>query len=157
MDYAKVTKQWKHFKPRPGLSNSMNVKVEEALEEHKQAEEQKKDPTKPQRKEKDITEDERDDKIAMMFEYSSQMVGLAPITKHKNTQAMNNMTRRGVFNPKENFEQRRNRTVKSLVKSWARTNLQVTEQEWSTIDIKEIIPTITEDSDIIFFKVLIIR
>ena len=83
---------------------------------------------------------------------SATILGFAPITKPSIETAMNNMTKRGVFTPNETFDQCRQRTIKSMIKSWARRNLAVSDEEWDSIKIREITPTAGNDADIIFIK-----
>ena len=75
---------------------------------------------------------------------------MAPISKNHIEKVEKNMIERGVLNEDDPCEERRQRTIKSVLKSWAAKYLKITEQEWKSIHIEEITQTYTEDSDILF-------
>ena len=80
---------------------------------------------KKQNQEKDITPDKRKEKIDRMLEIFSHTVGVGPFTRQHTETVMENMIRRGVLSRNEPYEMRYQRTIKSLVKTWAQTNLQM--------------------------------
>ena len=152
IDYVRVKNVRKFQSDRPKLSDSMNTKVNSALEQQKLTKQENTNPNKKPTQEKYITADERRDKIEQMFARSAQYVGMAPFPKAAITRAIENMTKRGIFKPNETYDQRRQRTIKSLIKTWTRQNLKMEDEDWDNLDIKEIIPSAGEDSDVIFLK-----
>ena len=152
IDMAKFKKSRKFNSDRPKLSDTMNVKVKVPLNNQMQEDEAKRKPNQEQRQEKDISNQERNQRIVQMFEKSSQYLGFAPFTKAGTAQAMENMERRGVFHPRESHESKYQRTIKSLIKSWTRQHLKMTDEEWTDINVTEILPTAGEDSNIIFLR-----
>ena len=152
LDFANVKNPWRHKSDRQTLSDSITNKVDLALLEQKEKEKNSRPSNQPEREEKNITDRDRNDKILDMFERAGNILGIAPITKASISKAMTNMTRRGVLHPGENQEQKCQRTVKSMIKSWACQNLKMTDDDWAKINIKEIMPTARYDSDIIFIR-----
>ena len=153
LDFVKVKTQRKFHSERPKLSESLNTKVHNALDEQKVSEEKNSDPSRKQRQEKYITADERKQKIEQMFAKLAQYIGMAPFTKSAINKATENMTTRGIFQPKENYEQRRQRTIKSMIETWTRQNLKMTDEDWDDLKVLEILPSTGEDSDVIFMNI----
>ena len=61
------------------------------------------------------------------------MVGIGPISSEHITKVEANLVAKGVLKKNENPNIRRQRTVKSLVKGWALTNLAMTDKDWASI------------------------
>ena len=149
MDWAKVKINKNKWQKRPELSQSMNQKVSDNLE--KFVEETMKQPeshgTKAQ---KEMSEEDRDYYIERMFHKSARIVGIAPLSSEHISKVEANLVKKGVLKKSENPSIRRQRTIKSLVKSWAMKNLDMTDRDWSSIQIEELM--VTDNSDIIFIR-----
>ena len=146
MDWAKVRNKWK---PRPELTETMDEIVTENLNVF--VEETMKQPeshgTKPQ---KQMTGEEREERIEKMFKRSATMVGIAPLSSQHIDRVEANLLKTGVLKRSENPMIRRQRTIKSLVKSWAMKNLGMTDRDWTSIQIEEI--QVADNSDIVFIR-----
>ena len=94
----------------------------------------------------------RDDTIEEMFSRSSLIVGVAPISSQKAERLMQKMIERGVINRKDPYDDRIQRTIKSMIKTWAFTNQGMTDAKWNEIGVEEISLTYTEGSDIAFIR-----
>ena len=97
-----------------------------------------------------MTEEDRDYYIERMFNKSSKIVGIAPLTNEHITKVEANLLKKGVLKKTESPTIRRQRTIKSLVKSWAQKNLDMSDRDWSSIQIDELM--VTDNSDIIFIR-----
>ena len=127
----------------------MDEKVTEKLEKY--VEETMKQPeshkTKPR---KTMTSEERDYKIKKMFQRSSLIVGIGPISSEHITRVEANLLSKGVLKRNENPNIRRQRTVKSLVKGWAQSHLAMTDKDWTSIQVEELMTA--DNSDIVFIR-----
>ena len=152
LDFVEVKYSRKKKGPRPNMSETLEEKVSDALEEQKLQYERKRDPNKPDRKQVDMDNETREDKITLMLKRSQEYVGIAPISRNTVNTAMSKMNQRGVFKPQETQNERTQQTIKSLVKSWSETNLDMNDRDWDQINIDSIQQTTSEDSDIVFIK-----
>ena len=64
---------------------------------------------------------------------------------------MKKMEKRGVFKKEEDFQVRKARTIKSIVKTWANKNLKISDSEWDLIKVEQIKQT-SINSSVIFIK-----
>ena len=106
LDFVVVKYQKKNRRKRPNLSETLEDKAKESIVKQLKEEDENRDPQKTERKEKEMTEQERDKVIAAMLAKSNSTVGVAPINNKTIDNAMTNMTRRGVYNKDENYDQR---------------------------------------------------
>ena len=92
--------------------------------------------------------------IAEMLENSNEYVGFAGpnLTREHASKVMQVLTRRGILKKGEPIEDRNNKTIKSLVKGWARNNLKMKDEDWASINIESIRQAAGEKSDIVFIK-----
>ena len=149
MDWVKVKIPNTKWKPRPNLTDSVNEKVQEKL--NKYVEDTMKQPNSHKTKnQKQMNTEEREERIKKMFQRSSKIVGIGPISSQHISKVEINLIKTGVLKSKENPQTRRLRTIKSLVRSWIMKNLQMTNEEWSAIQVEEL--QIAENSDIIFVR-----
>ena len=117
-----------------------------------QQQQQQENQTTPRRPQEDIDQETKLDKIKHMLTKQTLTIGFAPITNQHLQNVEKTMLERGVLNTKQPWDERKKRTIKSVVKNWAIKNLKMSETDWNQIDIDQIHQTITEDSDIIFVK-----
>ena len=94
----------------------------------------------------------KEDKIREMLNKQSLIIGVAPITKSHIKLVEKNMLENGALSNSHNRDENRQRTIKSILKSWAAKNLKITDSEWTSIQIDEIIQTYSEELDILFLK-----
>ena len=96
-----------------------------------------------------VTKAEKTNRIIKLFKESSLIIGFSPITPTDIESTMDRMAKRGLFEKNENNFQRKARTIKSLVKSWAHKNLGIKNDEWDKINVVNIKQT-SETSSVIF-------
>ena len=87
----------------------------------------------------------KETKIKDMLNNQSPVIGAAPITNEYLEEVKKKMLDRGILDPNQSKEERKQRTIKSVNKSWAYRNLKITDQEWDTIQLQEIFQTFAED------------
>ena len=151
IDQVKVKNARKIMQPRPNLSASTHMEAAQNLEEHNQeTKAQIEDDRIKMKKTQNITEKEREDKIVQLLSKASCKVGIAPLTKKQVSTVCNSMTNRGILKKTEPLDIRLQRTLRSLVKTWCKTNLKITEDDWDDIKLTEIAQTNAEDADIVF-------
>ena len=141
--------QKKKWQTRPELSQSTNEIVTENL--NKYVEETMRQPdsyaTKAQ---KQMSPDDRRERIEIMFQKSAFMVGIGPLTSQHISRVEANLLKNGVLKKNENPGIRHQRTIKSLVKSWAMKNLDMSDRDWTSVQIEEL--HVTDNSDIVFIR-----
>ena len=149
MDWTKVKFPRKKREQRPNLTETMNEKVTEELNKHVEDNYRgtNKLKTKPQR---EMTEDQRLKIIQNMLQKSGLFVGIGPISKEHIDRVEKILINKGVLTKSEKPDIRKQRTIKSLVKSWTRKNLLMTEEDWDNIEVENIIQS--ENSDIMFVQ-----
>ena len=150
-DWTKVKMPRRRWETRPTLSESVNEKANEDLEKHFQEKYQIENPPKT-RPQKNITPDMRQKIITDMLTKGALNVGVAPITADRIQRLEKILLQRGILNKNESPTLRKERTIKSLVKSWVAKYLKMSDRDWDTIQIKSI--TLTENSDIAFINCL---
>ena len=67
----------------------------------------------------------KDEKIRDMLNKQSLIIGLAPISKQHLDMVEKNMIKRGALSEDDPREERRQRTIKSVIKNWANKNLKI--------------------------------
>ena len=125
----------------------MNVKVQEDLNKHIRVKQDKGIKQKP---ETNLTPDNRLKAVQENFANNARKIGFAPITKEKLDNVMQNMIRRGVISNKESYQLRLQRTIKSYIKTWAMSNLKMTDEDWQSFQVEKIVQNPTEAGDIVF-------
>ena len=146
--YVKVqNKKW--FKnQRKEMNQSLSQKVTEELVNFKK--DKMENPNLKTKPKTQMTPDQRFEEIRDMFYESSLHVGIAPISREHTNRVTQQLIHRGVINPKATPQEKLHITTTSLVKTWTRKHLKLTETEWQDIAIEEI--KTTDNSDIIFIK-----
>ena len=99
---------------------------------------------------KAMTAQDRDENISQMLNRASLHVGMGPIMAKHVDLVEENLIKRGVLKRSKPKINRRARTIKSLVKTWAMRNLNMTDRDWDDISIEEI--TLSENTDTIFLR-----
>ena len=147
-DWTTVKLPRRRKENRPQLSETMNNDVEQKLQEHIETKYTGKNiKMKPQ---KQMPEEVRQKTIQQMLAKSGLIVGVGPITGDHIDRVRKALANRGVFSQDENPAQRKQRTIKSLIKTWALKNLKMEEEIWESIQMEELI--LNENSDTVFIK-----
>ena len=149
MDFTTVKTARKVRQERPVLPQQVNQTVSKELKDHLREQKTKDIKTRPQEQMEPETKEE---KIKDMLNRQSLVIGAAPISNAHLEEVERKMIERGVLDPNQPKNERKQRTIKSVIKSWAYKHLQITDEEWDTIKLDEIYQTYSEDSDIIFMK-----
>ena len=147
IDWTEVVLPKRRWEKRPSLSDTLNEKVNVDLA--KQFEEKYRGETKVKTKpQKEMSHQQRQSIIQSMLQKSGLMVGVGPITMEhiKNVEKL--LVKNGVLNISENAKSRLQRTVKSIVKGWAKRNLSMEDRDWDSLQIQNIV--LTDNSDIVF-------
>ena len=139
IDNAKVKNPMKILPPRPTLSESTHLEAAKQLDEHnKETNKQIEDDKIKLQKQQNITGTEREKKIIELFNRQACKVGIAPISKKHVLAVCESMTKKGILKRSEDHDTRVQRTIKSLVKTWTKKNLQIKEDDWNNIKVTEI-------------------
>ena len=144
LDYAKVASAKTLKPPRPTLSDSMETKITEALE---------KEPLKTEANinEETITALEKRERISKLFEESKKYIGISPIKPTDIESTLKAMDKKGYFGKNDDYQAKKTRTIKSMIKSWSKRYLKITDEEWNEIGVVEI-KQVSQTSNIIFIK-----
>ena len=108
------------------------------LKDHLKQQQNSNQKTRPQ---KDMDQITRDETIKEMLNRPSLIIGAAPISQTHIENVMKKMVTRGVLSENQPREERLQRTIKSVLKGWAYTNLQITDNQWNSIQLEEISQT----------------
>ena len=150
-DWTTVRSARRKYIPRPELNDTTNEKVTEEI--NKLIEEKKEERGNKERKpQKKMKQKEREERIEKMLRISADTVGFAPFSNAHIDKVTRHLSKKGLLKATESFENRRQRTIKSLVKSWAYTNLKMSDREWDSIQVESVYQTQSEESNIIFLK-----
>ena len=149
IDFTVVRTARKYKDQRPLITGDLKTKVNKELKDH--IKNQRNLDIKP-RPQKEMEPQARSDKIVDMLNKQSLIVGFAPISSSHLETVTKKMIERGVMRESEPRDQRLQRTIKSVIKSWAYKNLKITDEEWSSIQVEEITQMYAEDSNIIFLR-----
>ena len=87
-----------------------------------------------------------------MLSEDALTIGIVPIMRDKINRVRNILTSKGTLSKHKSVETSTQCTIQSLVKSWARKHLQITDKDWEKIEFQELIQTGGEKSEIIFLK-----
>ena len=149
MDWTTVKFPRKKREKRPVLTETMNDMVTEELNKHVETNYRQDNipKTKPQ---KEMTPELRQKIIQNMLLKSGLYVGVGPITQDHVEKVEKVLINKGVLNKSEKPQIRKQRTIKSLIKSWTRRNLLMTEQDWDQMEVENIIQS--QNSDIIYIQ-----
>ena len=147
INFTIVKRSRRQSKPRPELNDSAEDKISNDLDNHIRKQAQEKTKRKPQKTMDDRT---RMETIEEMLAQSQLTVGVAPISGQKVERIMEKMINRGVINHKEPYDQRIQRTIKSMIKGWAYTHMGMPDNDWDDIAIDKITMTYTEGAFISF-------
>ena len=148
-DWTQVKLPRWRWEQRPNLTDTMNQKVTEELENHIQ-ENYRGESIPKTRAQKLITQDERLDAIKEMLSKTSLHVGIGPISMDHICKVEKALIAKGVLINDEHPTYRKQRTVKSLVKSWSLKHLKMSEEDFESINIDTIL--MTDNSDILFIR-----
>ena len=149
LDWTRVKTARKVLPDRPPIPEQVQDEVKKDLKSHIKDQKNKNIKTKPQQQ---MEEQTRLDKIREMLRKQTLVVGIAPITASHLEDIEQKMIDRGAMSKNQPKELRKQRTIKSVIKSWAFKNLKLSEESWDSIQMEEIVQTQTEGSDIIFIK-----
>ena len=97
-----------------------------------------------------MSPDTRQKIISDMLNKGTLNVGIAPITAEHINRVEFFLLKRDVLKQNENPAERKQRTVKSIVKIWTSKYLKMNDRDWDNIQIKSI--TLTDNSDIAFIN-----
>ena len=149
LDFTLVKTSRKFKQNRPELPDHVNRAVSKELKDHLKEQKTKSHKTKPQ---EDMEPETKEEKIRDMLNRQSLIIGAAPISNNHLEEVEKKMIAHGVLDPDQPKSERKQRTIKSVIKSWAFKHLKITDEEWNSIKLDEIYQTYSEDSDIIFMK-----
>ena len=149
LDWTRVKTAWKVLPQRPPIPEQIQDEVRKDLKNHVREQKEKNIKNQPQNQ---MEEDTREEKIREILKKQTLVVGFAPITTSHLESIENKMIERGAMSKNQPKDIRRQRTIKSVVKSWAFKNLKLSEDSWDSIQLEELVQTQTEGSDIIFLK-----
>ena len=150
LDYTRVRTAWKIRPERPPIPDNVTKEVSKELKDF--LKHQKSLATKPTKPQQEMEPSTRQDKIKEMLSKQTLTIGLAPISSSHLEAIERKMIERGAMSESQPREERKKRTIKSVIKSWANQNLKMEDQEWDSIQMEEISQTQTEGSNIIFIK-----
>ena len=149
IDWVKVKIPRRRWEERPLLSNSINEIVKQDLIKHMEEKYNGENPpkSKPQ---KQMDPDSRRKAIQNMLARGNLNIGVGPIMKDHISRVEQILIKRGILTMSETPSVRKQRTIKSLVKSWSAKYLQMTDHHWDSININSI--QTAENSNIIFIN-----
>ena len=147
LDFTKVKTARKFKDKRPELPVHVNNTVSKELKDHLKEQKNKDTKTRPQEETEMPTKIE---KIKDMLNKQSLVIGVAPITKQHLDNDEKKIIKRGVLKDNEPWEEKRQQTIKSVLKSWAYNYLKISDEEWKSIQLEEISLTYSPESDILF-------
>ena len=148
-DWTQVKLPRRRWEQRPNLTDTMNTKVTEELEEHIK-EKYRGEKVPKTIAQTSMTQDERLEAIKEMLAKTSLHVGVGPISMDHIMKVEKALIIKGVLKKDEHPNFRKQRTVKSLVKSWSLKHLKMSEEEFESIEIETIL--MADNSDILFIK-----
>ena len=70
-----------------------------------------------------------------MFEDNSKKLRIGPITEDDIRRTTHNMEKRGIFPSGDSMTIKAIKTINMLVKMWMKKQLEITEQEWTELQI----------------------
>ena len=153
LDNVKVKNVFKQLPPRPNLSTSTQVEAGESLEKHNQETARKIETNQTKlKKQTNLNKKEKEKAIEQMLAKSSCEIGIAPFTKKHTYKVCESMTQKGILKRSENLETRLQRTTRSLVMSWTKKNLKMTDNDWNDVKIKKITQPISDEAEIVFLS-----
>ena len=125
----------------------MDAKVTEDLNNH--IEDKYRGENCPKTKcQRQMTEDQRQLLIQNMLDKSGYKLGMAPLTAEHMNRVDKLLAAKGIYAATDSPATRKQKTLKTLIKSWALKNLKISNEEWNLIQIEDI--TLTYNSDIVF-------
>ena len=148
LDFTLVKPARRHRQERPEIPSHVNKEVSKQLKDFIREEKTKSIKTKPQ---ENLDKETKEQKIKYMLNNQSLVIGTAPIS-NDHLEVEKKIISRGVLDPNQPKHERKQRTIKSVIKSWAYKNLKINDNEWDSIQIDEIFQTYTENADILFMR-----
>ena len=149
LDWVKVKIPRRRWETRPQLSQSINEKVNNDLIKH--MEDKYKGENQPKSKPQKVMDpDTRAKTIQNMLSKGNLNIGVGPISSDRINRVEQLLLKRGILNKNEHPTTRKERTIKSLVKSWSAKYLLMNDRDWDNININNII--MAENSDILFIN-----
>ena len=94
--------------------------------------------------------DQRAKVIQSMLSKSGLYVGIGPLTQDHLARVARFLDTQGLFKESENKSARQQHTIKSLLRSWCKRNLQMEDKDWDNLNIANIL--VTDNSDIIVIQ-----
>ena len=152
IDWAKVVVPRKKRAQRPAMSATMNEHVTDQLNKHVE-EKYRGDDRPATRQQKEMSPDQRRKIIQAMLSKSGNYVGIGPISSDHIDRVDRILLSKGINKKTENPLTRKQKTIKSLIKSWCKKNLLMNDRDWDDLDIVNIIQA--ENSDNIVHPVQI--
>ena len=147
LDWVKVTLPKRRWETRPSLSSSMDQHVASELDKHMESKYGGENCPKT-RAQKQMTDETRVKAIQTMLDRAGFKLGMGPFTEDHRTRVEKFLAQKGLFRNSDTPDMRKQKTIKSLIKSWAIKNLKMTEKDWDTIAITDI--TMNVNTDIVF-------
>ena len=95
-----------------------------------------------------MTPDTRKIKIQQMLEKSGNKIGIAPVSQDHIERVERMLQAKGLFKKEDTPYNKKQKTIKSIIKSWTLKHLKMEHEEWESIEITEII--MNHNSDISF-------
>ena len=127
----------------------MDEHVTEELNKHIEENYKIENPPKT-KNQKEMSKEHRQELIQKMLEKSGHKLGIAPLPLDHVMKVEELLKKKGLFKKEDNNITRRQKTIKSLVRSWSLKNLSMTDEDWEDIVIEDI--QTTDNSDIIFLN-----
>ena len=100
------------------------------------------------RKQKEMTSDQRKKLIQKMLDQSGYKLGIAPMSLDHIQKVEKQLAKKGMFKSTDTADMKRQKTVKSLIRTWSMKYLKMTDDDWEQIKIEDI--QLTDNTDIIF-------
>ena len=116
LDFTTVKTARKFRQERPELPQHVNQTVSRELKDHLREQKTKAIKTRPQ---EEMEPETKEEKIRDMLNRQSLVIGAAPISNAHLEEVEKKMIARGVLDPNQPKIERKQRTIKSVIKSWA--------------------------------------
>ena len=126
LDFVPVKMPKRRWEKRPVLTETMDEHVAEQLNKHIEEKYRGENPPKT-RKQKEMTPDQRKEQIQKMLDYSGYKLGIAPLELDHIKRVEANLTKKGLFKRTDTPEIKRQKTVKSLLRTWSIKYLKMTD------------------------------
>ena len=149
LDWAEVKLPKRRWEKRPTMSDTMDQHVKQDLIQHMEEKYNKENCPKT-RAQKTMSEEQRQEIIDNMLDRAGYKLGIAPITTQHIDRVNKILQDKGIYPPDDTPQMKKKKTIKALTKSWTQKNFKMSEEEWNSIQIQDII--LTDNSDILFLQ-----